>query len=122
MTKHKVLLAEDETAIATALKLKLEKENFEVVHVIGGIQALEMLHKESFSVVLLDLIMPDKNGFEVLEELKKEKNRVPVLVLSNLSQEEDIKKAQELGAIDYLIKSDTNLSDIVAYLKTFLKV
>ncbi|MBT6954828.1 MAG: response regulator, partial [Candidatus Jacksonbacteria bacterium] len=96
-------------------------EGFEVSTASNGVEALEVLEKETFNLVLLDLVMPKKDGFEVLTELKEKKNTTPVIVSSNLGQEEDFKKAEELGAVDYLIKSDSTLSQIIEKVKATIK-
>ncbi|MBT3412714.1 MAG: response regulator [Candidatus Jacksonbacteria bacterium] len=119
--KKRILIVEDEKPMGHALELKLESEGFEVSTASNGVEALEVLEKETFNLVLLDLVMPKKDGFEVLTELKEKKNTTPVIVSSNLGQEEDFKKAEELGAVDYLIKSDSTLSQIIEKVKATIK-
>lgn len=109
---HRVLVVDDEHAIANALKLKLEGDGTEVVMAGNGTKALEQLGSDTFDLVLLDLMMPGTDGFEVLESMHKKNIKTPVIVMSNLGQSEDIARAKKLGAKDYLIKSDTSLSDI----------
>lgn len=118
---YKILIAEDEMALGHALELKLEKSGYEVTLVNDGQAALEALKKSKFSVLLLDIIMPKKNGFEVLEEMKKVKNKTPVIILSNLGQEEDVKKAHTLGAKDYFIKADVPLQEVVKLVAKYVK-
>ncbi|MDP2587365.1 MAG: response regulator [bacterium] len=113
----RVLIVEDERPIAKALELKLNHSGFEAKAVFDGEQALQMLESETFDVVLLDLMMPKTDGFAVLEELKKRGISVPVVVVSNLNQPEDIEKAKTLGAADFFIKSDTPLSGVVEHVK-----
>ena len=74
-------------------------------------------------MILLDLILPQRTGFQVLEELKKDAElaKIPVVVLSNLGQEPDREKAKALGAVDYLVKSDVQMGEVVEKLKTYLK-
>lgn len=117
----KILLVEDDGPIASALKLKLENSSFEVDLVTDGKEALEHITENDYDLVLLDLIMPNMDGFETLEEAKKQKIKVPFIVLSNLGQDEDIKKAKELGAKDYFIKSDIDLSQVIEKINAFLK-
>lgn len=109
----RILIAEDEVPIAKALKLKLEKSGFEVNIAKNGEEALSMLEEEKYDLMLLDLIMPVMDGFSVLKEIRKKENPIPIIVLSNLSQEEDLKKAEDLGAMDYFIKSDTPIAEVV---------
>lgn len=107
-----MLVVDDEHAIANALKLKLEGGGIEVVIANNGTKALEQLGSDTFDLVLLDLMMPGTDGFEVLEAIRKKDIKAPVIVMSNLGQSEDVTRAKKMGAKDYLIKSDTSLSDI----------
>ncbi len=115
--KGKILIAEDEKAIGKALGLKLEHIGYEAVVVNNGQEALERIKEGGYDLLLIDLIMPVMDGFSTLEALRKMGNKVPVVVLSNLSQGNDLKRARELGAKDYFIKSDTSLSSIVEYVE-----
>lgn len=120
MTAKKILIAEDEKPMANALGLKLRSVGFETTLVYDGESAISAARESPFDLILLDLVMPKKDGFYVLEELKKLKIATPVIVSSNLSQDEDIKRARELGARDYFIKSDTTLAQIVEKVKQAL--
>lgn len=117
----KILIAEDEKPMAKAMQLKLISEGYEVQVVHDGKAALEALSKNRFDLLLLDLVMPVKDGFAVLENLKKSKRKITVIVASNLSQEEDIKRANSLGAKDFFVKSDTPISGVVDRVKAALK-
>lgn len=116
----KVLIAEDEKPIAKALALKLSREGMDVTVVGNGAEALKELETSEFSVLLCDLVMPQVDGFAVLEQMKAKSIATPVVILSNLSQEEDRKKSLALGAKDFFIKSNTPIADIVAYVKKLL--
>ena len=116
----KILIVDDEKPLAKALELKLNHEGLQAEAVFNGDEAIKALKSGSFNLVLLDLVMPDTDGFSVLEEIKKMKIKTSVIVSSNLSQEEDQEKAKELGAIDYFVKSDTTLADIVDRIKQHL--
>ncbi|MFH0830634.1 MAG: response regulator [Parcubacteria group bacterium] len=118
--QKKILIVEDEKPIARALELKLGHSGFMAESVFDGEQALAKLQKEQFDLMLLDLMMPKLDGFTVLEELKKRGITVPVIVVSNLNQPEDIRKAMDLGAKDFFIKSDTPLSGVVDHVKRTL--
>jgi len=118
----KLLLAEDERAIAKALQLKLSLSGFDVELVNNGEDALTAIKAKKFDLLLLDIMMPKMDGFTVMEEMKKMKNKTPVIILSNLSQEEDAKRAQELGAIDFFIKSNTPLTEIISKINKFLNI
>jgi len=117
----KILIAEDEASIARALELKLTKLGYEVTLANNGEVTLQLLKQKDFNLLLLDLIMPILDGFGVLEAMQAEKIKVPVLVCSNLGQDEDIKKAKALGASDYIIKSDTPISQIVQRIEKIIK-
>ncbi len=120
MTKKRILIAEDEKPMANALSLKLQSVGFEAKIVYDGEAAIAALNESKYDLLILDLVMPKKDGFFVLEELKKLKINIPVIIASNLSQEEDIKRAKDLGAQDYFIKSDTTLLQIVEKVKVAL--
>ena len=109
----KILIAEDEVAIASALELKLQHSGFETVIAPDGEVAMTELKAGKFDLVILDLMMPKLDGFGVLEEMKKAGIHTPVIVASNLSQPEDEKKAKDLGAKDFFVKSNVPLSDLV---------
>lgn len=117
--KYKVLVAEDDKFLAKAFKDKLEKEGFVVSVASDGNEALELLKKNQPDIMLLDLVMPIKDGFEVLEEIRLDPKikKVPVIILSNLGQDSDIQKGKELGAVDYLIKADFTINDVVKKIK-----
>lgn len=114
----KILVCEDEKPIAKALVLKLNHEGFEAEAVHDGEEAIKILQERQFDLVLLDLIMPRVDGFGVLAKMQELKNNTPVIVTSNLGQEEDLKRAKELGAINYFIKSNTSLQEIVDNIKS----
>jgi CheY-like chemotaxis protein len=118
--KKKILVAEDEKPMANALKLKLESEGYQVVLAFNGKEAIEALESEKFDLLLLDLVMPEKTGFDVLEEIKSKNLSIPVIVLSNLAQEEDIGKAKKFGVINYFVKSNTSLSEISEHIKKII--
>ncbi|MCA9390401.1 response regulator [candidate division WWE3 bacterium] len=109
----KILVAEDEKPMAKILSMKLEHQGFEVTTVHDGAAVLDEVRKGPFDLVLLDLIMPKTDGFEVLNRMKHENIEVPVIVTSNLSKEMEVKKAKDLGAVDYLVKTNVHLSEIV---------
>ena len=119
--KLRILIAEDERAIASALDLKLKHEGFETKVVFNGIDAVELIKEEKFDLLILDLIMPQLDGFGVLESLKEKGVKMPIIVASNLSQAEDINKAKDLGASDFFVKSDTPVAEIVEKIKKYFK-
>jgi len=121
---YKILLGEDEEFVARSYVRKLQVEGFEVIHAHNGEEALKMLLLEKPDLVILDLMMPLKTGFEVLQELKKdaykEVVKIPIIVASNLGQKSDIDTALSLGAIDFLVKSNISLKELVAKVREHL--
>ncbi len=109
----KILIIEDEKPMAKALELKLNHAGFDAMAVFNGEEGIAELSSKSYDLVLLDLVMPKMDGFSVLKELQKLNISTPVIILSNLSQEDDESKARELGAQDFFIKSNTPIASIV---------
>jgi len=118
--KKKILIAEDERPMARALELKLSHEGYDVTYAANGQEALDFLKKDKFDIILLDLMMPKVDGFGVLEEMKAKKMKIPVIILSNLSQVEDEERAKKMGAKDFFIKSNTPIANIIDYVKKHL--
>lgn len=106
--------------MARALELKLVHEGFDASIASNGTEAIEYLKANKTDLILLDLIMPVMDGFSVLQHMKEKNITTPVMVLSNLGQEEDEKRARASGAKDFFIKSNTPLADIVARVKSYL--
>jgi len=121
--KTKILIIEDDQFLREFLFKKLSEENFEVLAAKEGKEGVELAKKEKPDLILLDLILPEKNGYEVLEDLKKNPltSEIPVLVLSNLGQKEEIEEAFRKGAKDYLIKAYFSLEEIVSKIRLLLK-
>ena len=119
-TLGKILLVEDDKFLSVALGDKLTREGFTVIKAINGQEATAKIRIQRPDLILLDLIMPQKNGFEVLAELKLDEatKKIPVIILSNLGQDADIRKAKELGAHEYLVKSDVEMKTVVEKIKT----
>lgn len=114
--KPTILIVEDEIAISRVLSLKLQKLNFNVIIAENGIKALEIIKTQPCSLIVLDIMMPAMNGFEFLQEIRRLNVQTPVIVTSNLSQNEDIEKAKKYGVITYFSKVATSVSDIVKYI------
>ncbi|MFA6548010.1 MAG: response regulator [Candidatus Magasanikbacteria bacterium] len=112
----KILIVEDEKPMAHALELKLSHSGFETVIASDGEAALENLKKQKFDLVLLDLMIPKLDGFGVMKAMKENKDKTPVIVSSNLGQEDDAQKAKSMGAKWYFVKSDTPINKIVDYI------
>lgn len=119
-----LLVAEDDQFYANLYRTKLEKEGFGVVVASNGKQTLELLKESNPNLIILDLVMPEMDGFEVLRKLKEEKDihNVPVIILSNLGQPEDIERAKELGVFKYIIKSNVSIHQMVESVEEALEV
>ncbi len=118
----KVLIIEDDRLLREMLFRKLEKEGYEVFSVMDGSEAFEKTKEIKPDVILLDLILPGSNGFEILENVKKEPEfkDTPVIVLSNLGQKSEIDKGLELGAVDYLVKAHFTPIEVAEKVKKFI--
>jgi DNA-binding response OmpR family regulator len=115
----KILVVEDDPLIMKVLNQKL-KLCFRVDAAGTGSRAMSLIHQYDYALVLLDLIMPEKGGFEVLEQLRMEKNKTPVVVFSNLAHEDEKKRAMDLGAKGYFVKSDLDTDQIVSIVESFI--
>jgi DNA-binding response OmpR family regulator len=118
MTK-KILLIEDEEIMVDILQKKLIMEGYEVEVARDGEEGLKMIRKLMPNLVLLDIIMPKKGGFEVMEEMQKDKTlaKIPVIVISNSGQPVEIDRAQRLGARDWLIKTEFDPQEVLEKVK-----
>lgn len=119
-----VFLIEDDRFLREMLSQKLSEHKIKVDVAVDGKSALEMIKTIRPDLVLSDLLLPDVDGFDVLAAIQKDPNfvNVPVLVLSNLDKMEDIKRAKDLGAKDFMVKSNFTSNEIVAKVKEFLKM
>lgn len=119
----KIIVAEDDKFLSKAYHLKLGKTSHEVKYASDGDEVIELLKTFIPDLILLDLIMPKKDGFHVLEYIKNSETlkHIPVIVTSNLGQKEDITRALSLGAKDYIIKTDVSLEEIVKKIESFVK-
>ncbi|PIV31981.1 response regulator [Candidatus Wolfebacteria bacterium CG02_land_8_20_14_3_00_37_12] len=121
--KKTILIVEDDFFVSRAYAIKFEKENLNVQSVTDGEAAIDYLKKnEAPNLVLLDLMIPKKSGFEVLKEIKENEKwkNIPVIILSNLGQESDIKKGKEMGAAEYIIKADVDIEEIIKKSKKYM--
>lgn len=122
--EKRIVIAEDEDALMQAMNITLLDEGFDVLSAVNGEAALRLIESEKPDMVLLDLLMPKMTGFQVLEAMSQdpELSPIPVIVLSNLGQDEDIAKAKEFGAVDFYVKSDTDLDDLVEKINEVLGI
>ncbi|MBI2030208.1 response regulator [Candidatus Kaiserbacteria bacterium] len=112
---QKILWVEDDQFLSSILAVKLSHEGCVGFYAKNGEEALEILSRETPDIILLDLLLPGMTGFEVLQAIRANSKmaNVPIIVLSNLGQKEDMEKTKELGATKYLIKAEHDLDDIV---------
>ena len=119
--KPTVLLIEDDPFLSSVLRMKLEKESFKVIRASDGDEALNFLTEQGVKpdLILLDLILPKKNGFEVLETIRQDPllEKLPVIIISNLGQPSDIERGKALGVIDYFIKARLSVEELVNKVK-----
>lgn len=115
----KILLIEDDNFLVEMYKLRFEKEGFEMVIAMDGQEGIDAAKKEKPDLILLDMVLPRKDGYEVLEELKddEETKDISVIILSNLGQNAEIKKGKEKGAEDYIIKASLTPAQLVEKVK-----
>lgn len=122
---YKVLLVEDDSFLSSLLKNRLQKEGLEVVLAKDGEEALNLLKTSQPDLILLDIILPKKSGFEVMVEIRNDpqmqSRELPIIIISNLGQPEDISKGQELGAIEYFVKAKTSIDELIQNIKNFLE-
>jgi two-component system, OmpR family, response regulator VicR len=127
MAKNKsisILIVEDDVFLSDLYKTKFNLEGFKVSTAFDGEKGIEMVSKVKPDVVLLDLILPKKSGFEVLEAIKTNDKfkDLPVILLTNLSQKSDVEKGLKLGANDYLIKAHFMPGEVVDKIRSLVSV
>lgn len=120
--KQKVLIIEDDGFLASIYAQKLELEGFEVAFATNGEDGLKLAQKDKPDLMLLDLLMPQMDGFEVLEKVKADPatKDIKVLVLSNLGQKEDVDRCMKLGVVGYMIKAHSLPEETVKRIKEIL--
>jgi CheY-like chemotaxis protein len=119
-----VLVVEDDAFLAQLLTNRLSRAGLTVTRAGDGEEALRILKNAKPDLILLDIILPKKSGFEVMEEIQKDPllKRVPIVIISNLGQEEDIRRGRQLGAIEYYVKAQTSIEDLINKVQEILGV
>ena len=119
----KVLIIEDDSFLQGLEAGKLKKEGYEVITASSGDDAMKKINEPEIAIILLDLILPNYDGFEILKKIRETENTksTPVIVFSNLSEEKDVKKSQELGATDFMVKSNFTLEELVEHIGKIVK-
>jgi DNA-binding response OmpR family regulator len=115
----KVMIIEDDKFLSSLIKARLEKEGFAVVQAFDGEEAINLLRQGPPDLIVMDLIMPKVNGFEVLQTISitPQLEKTPVIILSNLAQDSDIEKARALGAKEYFVKVKISIDDLLVKIK-----
>ncbi|KKT79360.1 MAG: hypothetical protein UW75_C0015G0003 [Parcubacteria group bacterium GW2011_GWF2_44_8] len=125
-TEYTILLCEDDESLLRLYTYKLEYEGFKVVEVHSGDLVVAQMKVIMPNLVILDIMMPNKTGFEVLQELNNDPDitikNIPIIVSSNLGNQSDIDMAKSLGAIDYLVKSRSTPHDLIEKVRQYLPV
>lgn len=118
----KILIAEDEEILKKVLQEKFEKEKFTVALVDDGSEVLFAVKSFHPDLILLDIMLPKKDGLSILEELQEdpELKNIPVIILSNLGEDEKIKKALSLGAVDYMVKTQHPINEVLERVRVHL--
>ena len=119
MEQH-ILIVEDDKFLRELIARKLTKEGFKIEEAIDGEDGLEKAQKLKPDLILLDLILPGMNGFEVLSQIKNDPQlaQIPVVILSNLGQKDEVEKGLKLGAVDFLVKAHFTPQEIVEKIKS----
>lgn len=117
-----ILVVEDDKFLRELMSQKLTKEGFHIIQAVDGEEGLKKIKEEKPALVLLDLILPGIDGFEVLTRVKEdpEISKTPIIILSNLGQREDVEKGVKLGATDYLIKAHFTPGEIIEKIKNVI--
>ena len=115
----KILLVEDEEIMLTLLQRKLAKEGYQISVARDGEEGLRLMKESKPNLVLLDIVMPKLDGFEVLEKMKgdKELNKIPVIIISNSGQPVELDRAKALGVKDWLIKTEFDPNEVIEKVK-----
>jgi len=120
--KVKILVIEDEHFLLNFYGSKLGQLGYQAIKASGGDEGIRLAKLKSPDLILLDILMPDIDGYEVLRRVKADKKtkNIPVLILSNLSQRVEVKKGLELGAVEFIVKADVIPDDIVVKIEKYL--
>ncbi len=121
-SKPLILVVEDDRFLIKAFQAKLATTSYETATANDGEEAIAFLKHRKPDLMLLDIVMPKKDGFAVLEEMQKNPawKKIPVIILSNLGQESDREKGKALGAVDFLVKTDFSLQQILTVLDKYV--
>src|SRR6056297_2449377 len=118
--KTKILIIEDERPLADLLASKLKKEGYEIENAYDGDEGYKKIKSWEPDLILLDIIMPKMDGYEVMEKINEEEREIPVIVISNSGQPVEIEKTKKLGAVDHLIKTEFSPTDVLDKVNNYL--
>jgi len=123
MKNVKILLVEDDPFLVDIYTTKFKKEGWEVKNVTNGEEALDLLKEEKFDLLILDIVLPHKSGWEVLKEIKSNDSfkNLKVVILSNLGQKKEVEKGLKMGAVEYIIKAHHTPGQVLEKIKKVLK-
>lgn len=118
----KVLIIEDDTFLQELEANKLEKNGFAISVASTGEEAMEKINEPGVDIILLDLVLPNFDGFEILKKIRETENlkKIPVIIFSNLSDEDNLEKSKKLGATDFMVKSNFTLDELVKRVRSLL--
>jgi len=119
----KILIIEDDNFLRILLSKKLRSEVYSILSAAEAVEAFNLLKSNKPDLILLDLLLPGVDGFEILKKIRQteETKNIPVIVFSNLSEEKDIKKVQDLGITDFMVKSNFTLDELLDKVKKILQ-
>jgi two-component system response regulator VicR len=119
----RILIVEDDSFLQGLEADKLEREGYNIISASAGEEALKKINEPNIDLILLDLVLPNFDGFDILKKIREKESlkNIPVIVFSNLSEEKDIQKSKELGATDFMVKSNFTLDELVKHIKKILR-
>lgn len=119
----KILFIEDDDNLIKSFSERIKKEGIDFIYALNGEEGVKTAKKAKPDLILLDIILPKKSGFDVLKEIKEDETikNTPVIILTNLEEKKDIEKALSYGAYTYLIKANYSLNDIIEKIKEILE-
>lgn len=120
---RKILIIEDDSFLQGLEAGKLEKEGYKVITASSGEEAMKKINEPDIDIILLDLILPNFDGFDILKKVRETEatKNIPVIVFSNLSEQKSVDKSKELGATDFMVKSNFTLDELIKHINTILK-
>lgn len=123
MNKKKLLIIEDDASLIDIFKTAIDERKFNLLFAADGDEGIKKAQTEIPNGIVLDILLPGKNGFDVLIELKNNQKtkKIPVIILSNIGQEDEIKRGLQLGADDYMIKADFTIDQVLNKIEQIVK-